>query len=43
MLPKWFNFHKIPYNEMWSDDTHWLPKILEGKKVKARFIFNEDN
>ncbi len=43
MKPKWFNTKKIPYNKMWSDDKHWLPLILDGKNLKAEFIFNENN
>lgn len=39
MLPKWFKMNDIPYNEMWDDDKFWLPKILEGKKLKAKFTF----
>jgi len=39
-LPKWFKTNDIPYNEMWDDDKHWLPKILQGKKLKAKFTFS---
>ena len=39
MLPKWFKINDIPYNEMWDDDKHWLPQVLEGKKLKAKFTF----
>lgn len=42
MKPKWFDFEKIPYEKMWSDDKIWLPKILENKKVRAKFWFNEN-
>ncbi len=41
MLPKWFKINDIPYNEMWDDDKYWLPKILQGKKLKAKFIFKQ--
>lgn len=41
MLPKWFKISDIPYNEMWDDDKYWLPKILQGKKLKAKFIFKQ--
>jgi len=41
MAPKWFNFKEIPYDEMWPDDIYWLPKVLEGKKVKAEFVFGQ--
>ena len=41
MIPKWFKINDIPYNEMWDDDKYWLPKILQGKKLKAKFIFKQ--
>lgn len=42
MRPSWFHFNEIPHKEMWADDIHWLPKVLEGKLLKANFIY-EDN
>jgi 8-oxo-dGTP pyrophosphatase MutT (NUDIX family) len=41
MMPKWFKTDKIPYKEMWPDDTHWLPHILAGKKLEADFLFGD--
>jgi 8-oxo-dGTP pyrophosphatase MutT (NUDIX family) len=41
MMPKWFSVNKIPYKSMWPDDTHWMPHVLQGKKVEADFIFSE--
>ena len=41
MLPKWFKTKEIPFDEMWDDDKIWLPYVLEGKKLKADFIFKE--
>jgi 8-oxo-dGTP pyrophosphatase MutT (NUDIX family) len=42
MRPQWFPFGEIPYGEMWQDDSHWLPLVLQGKKVRGRFVFAED-
>jgi len=42
MIPYWFNKESIPYDEMFSDDKYWLPLILEGKKIKGYFEFNEN-
>ncbi len=39
MRPEWFDFSDIPYGKMWSDDIHWLPKVLDGKKVSGTFRF----
>ena len=41
MKPRWFKVDEIPFDEMWPDDEFWLPKVLNGKKVKAKFIFKE--
>lgn len=41
MLPKWFKIEEIPFKEMWDDDKFWLPRVLEGKKLKAEFIFKK--
>lgn len=41
MMPKWFSVSEIPYDLMWPDDKHWLPHILQGKKVEGYFIFSE--
>ncbi|MFA4907657.1 MAG: 8-oxo-dGTP diphosphatase [archaeon] len=43
MRPEWFAFSEIPYESMWKDDEIWLPKVLEGKKLRAEFRFSEDN
>lgn len=42
MNPKWFNINSIPYNQMFPDDKFWLPLILEGKKIKGYFDFDEN-
>lgn len=42
MRPKWFDKRSMPYKEMWSDDPLWLPHVLSGKHVMAKFIFDED-
>ena len=43
MAPRWFAHKDIPYTEMWDDDIYWLPLVLDGKKVKATFEFDQDN
>jgi mutator protein MutT len=43
MRPRWFLLKDIPYSSMWADDVLWLPQVLEGDVLDARFVFNEDN
>ncbi len=41
MRPQWFAYEKIPYQEMWLDDVHWLPDVLNGKLVRGEFHFQD--
>jgi 8-oxo-dGTP pyrophosphatase MutT (NUDIX family) len=41
MNPSWFKVADVPYKEMWPDDIFWLPNVLTGSTVKARFTFAE--
>jgi len=42
MRPKWFNREVLPWNDMWADDIFWLPAVLNGDKVKAKFLFEHN-
>ncbi len=42
-IPLWFDLEKIPFDEMWSDDRIWLPRVLAGERVYGRFIFDGDS
>lgn len=41
MKPQWFNQDNLPFESMWPDDKFWLPKVLSGKNIVAKFVFNE--
>jgi len=43
MKPQWFDFGQIPYSSMWPDDIYWLPKVLSGSFVNAKFLFGEND
>ena len=43
MRPAWHSVSEIPFESMWQDDPHWLPLILRGKRIRARFTFQADN
>ena len=38
----WFPLEEIPYGEMWEDNRHWLPLVLEGKKFSGCFCYDEE-
>ena len=39
MKPQWFKMSELPFSQMWPDDPYWLPKVLNGEKIKANFQF----
>lgn len=43
MAPKWYSLSEIPYSDMWEDDLHWLPIVLDGEKVIGRFTFDAND
>lgn len=40
--PCWTPVDRIPYAEMWADDSLWLPMVLEARSVSGRFVFDGD-
>ncbi len=42
MRPRWYTFDAIPYDLMWADDIHWLPRVLKGEKLRGTVYFNTD-
>ena len=39
MLPQWYRHEEIPFDSMWQDDRHWLPRALAGEKLEGDFHF----
>ncbi|XP_030646774.1 oxidized purine nucleoside triphosphate hydrolase [Chanos chanos] len=39
MKPQWFDTDKIPFGQMWADDTLWFPLLLQRKKFRGYFKF----
>lgn len=42
MRPAWFDIYELPFNRMWKDDPHWLPKVIAGERVRGKIIFISD-
>lgn len=42
MKPHWFPVWEVPYSEMWASDKEWLPLILSGKKIMAKYTYDKE-
>ncbi len=42
MRPRWYAYGAVPYDLMWADDIHWLPRVLKGEKLRGTVYFNSD-
>ena len=40
--PFWQPVSGIPYDRMWADDEHWMPRLLAGEKFRGWFEFEQD-
>ena len=43
MKPQWWDVNKLPFDQMWLDDIHWFPFMLQNKLFNAHFIFSDFN
>ncbi len=43
MKPQWFSIVAVPYQDMWPGDVLWMPKVLEGKKIKGSYLFGPND
>ncbi len=41
-VPFWSKIDEIPFDRMWEDDQHWVPRILAGERLDCEFIFAND-
>lgn len=42
ITPRWYALDAVPYPRMWDDASRWLPGVLRGGTVDARFTFGSD-
>jgi len=40
--PLWVSLDKIPYEQMWEDDSIWIPHMLKGDQFQGRWVFDGD-
>ncbi|MDY0908700.1 8-oxo-dGTP diphosphatase [Microbacterium sp. CFBP9034] len=42
LSPRWYPAGDLPYARMWGDTPRWLPAVLRGGRVDARYTFGPD-
>eukprot|EP00455_Lapot_gusevi_P032239 TRINITY_DN3513_c0_g1_i1.p1 TRINITY_DN3513_c0_g1~~TRINITY_DN3513_c0_g1_i1.p1 ORF type:complete len:106 (-),score=16.25 TRINITY_DN3513_c0_g1_i1:12-329(-) len=42
MRPQWYGVDSIPYQQMWSDDPHWMPQFLANRKFQGYFLYEDE-
>lgn len=42
ITPRWYSLSDVPYARMWDDAVRWLPGVLRGGSVDARYTFGPD-
>ena len=42
MRPFWTDINAMPLKDMWPDDEYWLPRALAGERIRAAFLFDEN-
>lgn len=40
--PEWFARTALPLDRMWDDARQWLPRILDGERLRATFTYAGD-
>lgn len=43
LAPSWFPADALPFDRMWDDARHWVPRALAGEVLEAEFTIAEDN
>jgi 8-oxo-dGTP diphosphatase len=40
--PEWFARTALPLDRMWDDAKQWLPRVLDGERLRATFSYARD-
>ena len=40
-IPAWYPDDALPFQRMWEDDRHWLPRLLAGGRLEGDFLFHD--
>lgn len=42
LAPAWHPVDALPFDRMWDDAKHWLPRVLAGGTISAKIVLNDD-
>ncbi len=43
LAPEWHDVDALPFERMWDDARHWLPKVMAGEPFNVTLTLNPDN
>lgn len=43
LAPEWHDVNRLPFERMWDDAAHWLPKVVTGEPFAVTLTLNADN
>lgn len=41
--PRWYSVEDVPWAAMWKDAPYWIPTLLDGRRVNAHIVMEQDN
>ena len=39
--PQWFDVDSPPFDQMWDDESHWLPRVLAGELLTGTITYDD--
>jgi 8-oxo-dGTP diphosphatase len=41
ITPEWFDIGSIPFDQMWDDESYWLPRALAGERLAGTITYDD--
>lgn len=41
ITPEWFDADSLPFDQMWDDESHWLPRVLAGELLIGTITYDD--
>jgi 8-oxo-dGTP diphosphatase len=41
ITPEWFDLSSLPFDQMWDDESHWLPRVLAGELLRGTITYDD--